>query len=42
MYDGKKRAWNWGEYGAQHVKDHIILGNLMEYVYQGLDPGLKV
>ena len=27
---------------AQHVKYHIILGNLMEYGYQGHDPGLKV
>ena len=27
---------------AQHVKYHIILENLMEYGYKGLDPGLKV
>ena len=27
---------------ARHVKYHIILGNLMEYEYQSLDPGSKV
>ena len=30
------------KYVACHVKYHIILRNLMEYGYQGLDPGLKV
>ena len=29
-------------YVAQHVKDHIILVNLMEYGYQDLDPWSKV
>ena len=29
-------------YIALHVKYHVILGNLIEYGYQGLDPGLKV
>ena len=24
------------------IKYHIILGNLMEYEYQGMDPGSKV
>ena len=38
----RKKAWNWEQYIAHHVKNHIILGNLMEYGYQGLDPGLKV
>ena len=42
MYDREKKAWNWEKYVAQHVKYHIILGNLMEYGYQGLDPGSKV
>ena len=42
MYDGKKKALNWEKYVAWHVKYHIILGNLMEYGYQGLDPGSKV
>ena len=28
MYDGEKKAWNWGKYVAQHVM----------YQYQGLDP----
>ena len=41
-YEGGKRAWNWEKYVACHVKYHIILGNLMEYGYQGLDPGSKV
>ena len=41
-YDGEKKAWNWEKYVAQHVKYHIILGNLMEYGYQGLDPGSNV
>ena len=41
-YDGKKKSWNWEKYIACHVKYHIILGNLMEYGYQGLDPGSKV
>ena len=41
-YDGEKRAWNWEKYVACHVMYHIILTNLMEYRYQGLDPGLKV
>ena len=41
-YDGKRKAWNWEKYVAQHVKYHTILGNLMEYGYQGLDPRLKV
>ena len=30
------------KYVACHVKYHIILANLMEYGYQGLDPGWKV
>ena len=41
-YDGEKKAWNWEKYVARHVKYHIILGNLMEYGCQGLDPGSKV
>ena len=40
-YDGDKRAWNWEKYIAHHVKYHIILGNLMDYGYQGLDSGSK-
>ena len=31
-YEGKK-TWNWEKYVAEHVKFHIILGNLMEYWY---------
>ena len=42
MYDEEKKGWNWEKYIAHHVKNHIILGNFMEYGYQGLDPGLKV
>ena len=42
MNDGKKRAWNWEKYVASHVKYYIILLNLMEYGYQGLDPWSKV
>ena len=42
MYDGEKRAWNWEKYVAHHVKYHIILMNLMEYGYQGLNQGSKV
>ena len=41
-YDREKRSWNQEKYVAHHVKYHIIFGNLVEYVYQGLDPGLKV
>ena len=41
-YNGEKKAWNWKKYVACHVKYHIILGNIMEYEYQGLDPGSKV
>ena len=40
--DEEKKAWNWKKYVAQHVKYHNILGNLMEYGYQELDPGSKV
>ena len=32
-YNSKKKAWNWEKHAAQHVKYHIILGNLMEYGY---------
>ena len=42
MYDGEKKAWNWEKYVVCHVKYHIILGNLKEYGYQGLDLGSKV
>ena len=38
-YDGEKKAWNWEKYVAQHVKYHIILVNLTEYGYQGIDQG---
>ena len=41
-YDNKKRACNWEKYVAHHVKYHIILGNIVKYGYQDLDPGLKV
>ena len=41
MYN-REKAWNWEKFVAQHVKYHIILVILMEYGYQGLDPGLKV
>ena len=41
-YDGEKKAWNWKKYVAGHVKYHIILGNRMEYEYQGLDPGSNI
>ena len=41
-YYCEKRKWNWEKYIACHVKYHIILGNLMEFGYQGLDPGSKV
>ena len=37
MYDEEKMEWNWEKYVACHVKYHIILGNIMEYGYQGLD-----
>ena len=37
-YNGEKKAWNWEKYVAHHVKYHIILTNLMEYGYRGLDP----
>ena len=42
IYYGEKKAWSWENYVAQHVKYDIILGNLMDYGYQGLDPGSKV
>ena len=42
IYDGEKRTWHWEKYVAHHIKYHIILGNLMQYGYQGLDPGSKV
>ena len=41
-YDGEKRAWNWEKYVAHHGKYHVILTSLMEYGYQGLDPGSNV
>ena len=41
MYDGEKKASNWEKYVAWHVQYHIILENLIEYVYQGLDLGSK-
>ena len=41
-YDEEKKAWNGEKYVAQHVKYHNILGNHMEYGYQGLDPESKV
>ena len=41
-YNGEKKAWNWAKYVTQHVKNHIILGNLMEYGYKVLDPGSKI
>ena len=40
-YNGKKKAWNWEKYVAQHVKSHIILGNLMKCGYQGLNLRFK-
>ena len=42
MYDGDKKSWNWEKHVAWHAKYHIILGNLMEYGYQGPDSGSKV
>ena len=42
IYDKEKKAWNWEKYVAQHIKYHIILGNLTEYGYQVLDPESKV
>ena len=33
---------NWEKYVVRHVKYHVILANLMEYGYQGLNPGSKV
>ena len=41
-FDGEKNAYNWEKYDDRHVKYHIILGNLVEYGYQGIDPGSKV
>ena len=41
-YDEETKACNSEKYVAWHVEYHIILGNLMEYGYQGLDPGSKV
>ena len=40
--DEKKKAQNWEKYVVQHVKYHIVVGNLMEYGYQKLDPRSKV
>ena len=40
-YDDKKKAWNWEKFVAWHVKCHIILGNIMEYGYQGHDQASK-
>ena len=41
-FDCEKKAWKWEKYVAQHVKYHIIMGNLMENGYQGIDTGSKV
>ena len=41
-YNGEKKAWHWEKYITQYVKYHIILGNLVEYGYQGFDPESKV
>ena len=38
----EKRKHGIGKKFVAHVKYHIILGNLMEYGYQGLDPRSKV
>ena len=40
--DRGKNASNWEKYVAWNVKYHINLEKLMEYGYQGLDPGLKI
>ena len=37
----KKETWNWEKYVAQYIQCYIILGNLIEYGYQDLDPELK-
>ena len=42
IYNGEKKTWKWEKYVTQQDSYHIILGNLMEYGYQGLDPGSKV
>ena len=41
-YDGEKRAWNWETYVACHVNNHIIIRKILEYGYQGLDPGSQI
>ena len=41
-YDGEKEAWNWEKYNVHHGKYNIILGNLLKYGYQGLDPEWKI
>ena len=42
MYDGKKKTLNWEKYGFRHFKYYIILKNLKEYGYQGIDPGTNI
>ena len=40
-YEGEKKAWSCEKYISIHVKYNIILRNLMEHGYQGLNPGSK-
>ena len=41
-YYSKKNAWNKEMYVSFHVKYHIVLGNLKEYGYQGLNLRTRV
>ena len=36
-HEREKKAWKWEKFVAKHVKYHMILGNIMEYRYQGLN-----
>ena len=40
-YDGEMKSRKWEKYVSCHVKYRIILKNLKEYGYQGLDLGRK-
>ena len=42
MYDEEMKAWSWEKYVSWHVNYYLILENIKEYGYQGLDPRKKV
>ena len=40
-YNGERKAWDWDKYVALYKEQYAIMENFTDYVYSGMDNGIK-